>query len=99
MPHAFLGRIYLAQSRPQEALAEMQRESDTLFRQQGLALAYHALGRKQESDVALAAFIAKYQAEAAFQIAEMYAFRGRDRSGIHMARARLFATRQRIARD
>jgi hypothetical protein len=39
-------------------------------------LAYHALGRKQESDRALAELIAKYQKGAAFQIAEVYAFRG-----------------------
>jgi serine/threonine protein kinase/TolB-like protein/cytochrome c-type biogenesis protein CcmH/NrfG len=75
LPHNFLGRIYLAQSRPQEALAEMEAEPDALFRQQGLVLAYHALGKKKESDNALAGF-AKYQAEAAFQVAEMHAFRG-----------------------
>jgi adenylate cyclase len=43
---------------------------------QSLALAYHALGRKQESDRALAELIAKYQADWGLQIAEVYAFRG-----------------------
>ncbi len=76
LPHAFLGRIYLTQSRPREALAEMQRESDALFRLHGLVLAYHALARKKESDVALADFVAQYRAEAAFQLAEIHAFRG-----------------------
>jgi hypothetical protein len=38
-------------------------------------LAYHALGRKKESDVALSEFIAKYHADAAYQIAAVYAFR------------------------
>jgi hypothetical protein len=42
----------------------------------GLALAYHALGRKKESDAALAELIGKYHADWAFQIAEVYAFRG-----------------------
>ncbi len=76
LPHHFLGRILLAESRPQEALAEMERESDPLFRQHGLVLAYYALGRKKESDAAMADFAAKYRADAAFQIAEMHAFRG-----------------------
>jgi tetratricopeptide (TPR) repeat protein len=43
---------------------------------QGLALAYHALGRNRESDAALKELIAKFQADSAFQIAEVYAFRG-----------------------
>jgi len=74
--HTVLGRIYLARSRPQEALAEAERDTKTEFRLQGLALAYHALARKQESDRALAELIAKNQKDAAFQIAEVYAFRG-----------------------
>jgi serine/threonine protein kinase/Tfp pilus assembly protein PilF len=75
--HSLLGQVYLAQSRPQEALAEMQQEPEALWwRLQGLALAYHALGRKKEADAALAELIAKFHAEAAYQIAEVYAFRG-----------------------
>ena len=73
--HFFLGTINLAQAHPQEALAEIEREPEPDWRLQGLALAYHALGRKKESDAALAELIAKYQAGAAFQIAEAYAFR------------------------
>ncbi|HYL16441.1 MAG TPA: tetratricopeptide repeat protein [Terriglobales bacterium] len=72
----WISRVYLAQSRPQEALAEMQRSLDPGFRAQGLALAYHALGRNRESDVALTELIAKFHGTAAFQIAEVYAFRG-----------------------
>ena len=63
------------QSRPRDALAEMRREPDLTFRLQGLALAYHALGQKQESDAALSELIAKFQTSAAFQIAEAFAFR------------------------
>ncbi|MFI5089317.1 MAG: adenylate/guanylate cyclase domain-containing protein [Terriglobales bacterium] len=74
--HALLGQVYLAQAHPQEALAEMEREPEPAIRLQGQALAYHALGRKKESDVALAELVKKYQADAAFQIAEVYAFRG-----------------------
>jgi TolB-like protein/class 3 adenylate cyclase/Flp pilus assembly protein TadD len=74
--HALLGQVYLAQAHPQQALAEMEREPEPAVRLQGQALAYYALGRKKESDAALAELIAKYQAEAAVQIAEVYAFRG-----------------------
>ncbi|HSA93630.1 MAG TPA: tetratricopeptide repeat protein, partial [Terriglobales bacterium] len=74
--HTLLGRVYLAQVRPQEALAEMDREPEPVWRLYGQALAYHALGRKKEADAALAEFVAKYHADAAFQIAEVYAFRG-----------------------
>ena len=74
--HNLLGLVYLAQAHPQEALVEMQREPKPVWRLQGQALAYHAVGRKKESDAALAELIAKYQGEDAFQIAEVYAFRG-----------------------
>ncbi len=75
--HTGLGKVYLAQSDPQRALAEMEREPEPFWRLQGQALAYHALGRKKESDAALAELIAKYHAEAAYQVAEVYAFRGK----------------------
>jgi hypothetical protein len=68
--------VYLAQARPQEALAEMEREPEPFWHLFGQTLAYHALGRKKESDAALAEYVAKYHAEGAFQIAELYAFRG-----------------------
>ena len=76
----FLGTLraahYLKRSRPQQALAEAERNTDPVFRLEDMALAYHALGRKQESDRALAELIAKFHADAAYQVAEVYAFRG-----------------------
>ena len=39
------------------------------------AIAYYALGRKQESDAALSELIAKYHASNPYRIAEVYAFR------------------------
>jgi eukaryotic-like serine/threonine-protein kinase len=74
--HMVLSRVYLARSRPREALAEAGRDPTPEFRLQELALAYHALGQKQKSDRALAELITKYQKYSAFQIAEVYAFRG-----------------------
>lgn len=74
--HELFGLVHLAQAHPQEALAEMEREPETIWHVHGLALAYHALGRKKESEAALADLIAKRHADAAYQIAEVYAYRG-----------------------
>ena len=74
--HALLGRVYLTRSRPQEALAEAEQDSTPELRLQGLALAYHALAQKQESNRAQAQLIANYGKNSAFQIAEVYAYRG-----------------------
>ena len=74
--HEVLGRVLLAQGRLPQALAEMERESDPSWRPFGLAIANHALGNKKESDEATAEFVAKNHDGGAYQIAEIYAFRG-----------------------
>jgi TolB-like protein/cytochrome c-type biogenesis protein CcmH/NrfG len=74
--HAVLGQVYLAQSLPKQALAEMEKESSEPWRLQGLALAYHALGQQNESDAVLKQFINQYDYNWAYAIAEVYAFRG-----------------------
>ena len=51
--HRYLGRILLLRGQPKEALKEMETEKPGL-RDVGLALVYHALGRRQASDAALA---------------------------------------------
>jgi tetratricopeptide (TPR) repeat protein len=76
MVHNILGRVYLSQNRPKEALAEIQREPQIVWRLHGQVLAYHALRQKKESDAALAELVARGYADSAFQIAEVYAFRG-----------------------
>jgi tetratricopeptide (TPR) repeat protein len=43
---------------------------------QGEAFAYYSLGRRQESDAALRELIAAHANDSAFQIAEVYAYRG-----------------------
>src|SRR5216683_458981 len=50
--HEGLGLVYLAQGRAQDALAEIEREQMGMWRLQGQAVAYYALGRKKESDTA-----------------------------------------------
>ena len=71
-----LGCVYIVQGHPQEALAEMEKDPEPVWRIFGLALAYHALGKKEESDAALKEFIAKYRSEGPYDIAQIYAFRG-----------------------
>jgi tetratricopeptide (TPR) repeat protein len=74
--HLQLGRVYLMQSKPETALQEMEREKEPLWRRFGLALTYHGLGRKKQADGALNDFLEEDKDRAAFQIAEVYAFRG-----------------------
>jgi tetratricopeptide (TPR) repeat protein len=74
--HEVRGEVYLAQGRPQEAMAEMEKEPEKVWRDYGMALAYHALGRRRDSDAALAELIAHDQNDAAYQVAEVYAYRG-----------------------
>jgi eukaryotic-like serine/threonine-protein kinase len=74
--HVILGRIYLAQSKFEAALDEMQKEQGPIWHGMGLALAYHGAGKKKEADAALAQFIEKFQNGWAFQVAQIYAYRG-----------------------
>jgi tetratricopeptide (TPR) repeat protein len=73
--HIVLSQIYVMQGRPQDALPEIAREGYAPFRIFMYAIAYHALGREKESDASLSELIARYHADAAFQIADVYAFR------------------------
>ena len=58
------------------ALVEIEQETIESVRMIGLPMSYHALGRKGDSDAALAALIAKYEKDAAYNIASVFAFRG-----------------------
>jgi TolB-like protein/DNA-binding winged helix-turn-helix (wHTH) protein len=71
----FLSEIYVMQGRPQDALPEIERVGYPEMRMFLYAIAYHALGRKKDSDAALRELIAKYQAIDPYLIAEIYAFR------------------------
>ncbi len=77
--HAFaassLGLAYLLQGNPAQSLAAFDR-SNAIFRLYGQAIARHAMGQRRESQAALDALIAKYAHSGAYQIAEVYAFRG-----------------------
>ena len=74
--HSHLARVLLARGEAQAALAATEKEPSEAWRAIGLPLAYHALGRKAESDAALRELTRKFGDEWAFQIAEVHAFRG-----------------------
>ena len=74
--HYALGVALLLKGDAQGALAEIEQETDESSKRIGLPMVYHALGRKADSDAALAALIAKDEKEAAYNIAYVYAFRG-----------------------
>jgi len=69
-----LSKIYVMQGRPQDALPEIGLVRDNPTRAYLYAIAYHELGRKQESDSTLNEAIARYPRNA-YQIATVYAFR------------------------
>ncbi|HEV8463696.1 MAG TPA: tetratricopeptide repeat protein [Pseudolabrys sp.] len=73
--HAQLGNALLLKGDAQGALAEIEQETSEIYKMIGLPLAYHALGRKADSDAALAALIAKYEKDAPYNIAYIYAYR------------------------
>ena len=81
--HAALAVAYLAQSRPQDALREVQNEKNPAWRLVCFPLVYYASGQKREADIALADLVAKLSTDAAYQIAEAYAFRGETGSAFH----------------
>ncbi|HLF47010.1 MAG TPA: tetratricopeptide repeat protein, partial [Chitinophagaceae bacterium] len=74
--HLYIGRNYLLMRKPELALKEMQQENLEIFKTFGLALAYHALGRKNEADEKLKEFIENYRENWSYLIAQLYAFRG-----------------------
>jgi TolB-like protein/Flp pilus assembly protein TadD len=70
-----LGLVLLARGEREAALAEMLKESDDQMCLAGSAIAYYTLGRKVDSDAALAQMI-KSQTNRPFFISSVYAFRG-----------------------
>jgi TolB-like protein len=74
--HADIGNARLQKGDAPGALAEIEQETSEVWRMIVLPMAYHALGRKADSDAALAALIAKYEKDSSYNIAYVYAFRG-----------------------
>jgi TolB-like protein/lipoprotein NlpI len=74
--HFHLGTVLLLKGDAHGALAEIEQETKDESRMVGLTMAYYALGRKADSDAALAALIAKYEKASTYNIAYVYAYRG-----------------------
>jgi len=71
-----LAQTFILDGRPAAALEISQRSTDEVFRLTGAALAQYDLGRRAEAQQQLDALIAKHAFTAAFQVAEIYAWRG-----------------------
>jgi len=74
--HAWWATTLVLMGRNAEALATVERESDEAWKLSYSPLVYWSLGRRAESDAALSQLKEKYAAGSAYQIAEMYAYRG-----------------------
>ena len=78
----FIGAWYniasaqLALGKPEAALESMQKEPSELWRMIGLPMVFHALGKRAESDAALAALITEHAQNSAYNVAYVQAMRG-----------------------
>ena len=82
-----IGVALLLKGEAQSALEAMQLEPSD-WGQIGLPMAYHALGRKEESDAALAELIAEQEQDSAYNIAYVLAYQGEtDRAFEWLAKA------------
>jgi adenylate cyclase len=74
--HNGLGLVLLWQGKPSAALEEMERETNEMWRLEGLAIVHSAMHRRAESDAALAELTTKFQKESPYVIATVYGYRG-----------------------
>jgi TolB-like protein/DNA-binding winged helix-turn-helix (wHTH) protein len=71
----YLGQILLAEGQLDASLIAMGQETPENGRDTGLAIVYHALGRRTESDLALARLVKQHSGDAAYEIAQAHAYR------------------------
>ena len=70
-----IGSAQLSRGQGDAALASFQKEPSEVWRLIGLPMAYHALGKKAESDAALARLTAEHASDSAYNIAYVHGFR------------------------
>jgi tetratricopeptide (TPR) repeat protein len=88
LAHAYLGKILIAEGKPQQALEEIEKEPIDWERLTDQAMAYHTFGREEDSNRVLNELIAKHGTDSAYQIAQVYAYRGEiDKSFAWLERA------------
>jgi adenylate cyclase len=73
--HFYLGQVLLAQGKLDAALAEMNLERADQGRDAGLAIVFQAMGRRSESDAALARLTKSRANDTAFEVAQVHAYR------------------------
>ena len=73
--HYRLARVKLGKGDVVAALGEIEQETNEVYGPTGRAMVYHTLSNREASQLALAALIENHAGDAAFQIAEVYAFR------------------------
>jgi TolB-like protein/DNA-binding winged helix-turn-helix (wHTH) protein/Flp pilus assembly protein TadD len=73
--HLTRSKILFTEGQQPQALEEVEKEPEGWQKLSGEALVYFALGRLVNSDNALTNLVANHQNEAAYQVAEAYAFR------------------------
>lgn len=76
MTHAWRALVRIAQGQVREALADVARETNEIFRLVGMVVAHFANGDVGASDEALAQLIERHGADSPYQVAEVYAARG-----------------------
>jgi serine/threonine protein kinase/tetratricopeptide (TPR) repeat protein len=74
--HFALGQLDLLQKRLNDALAEFQKQSSEGSRRMATAMIEYASGHEKESQQALKDLIARHANDMAYQVADVYAWRG-----------------------
>jgi TolB-like protein/Flp pilus assembly protein TadD len=72
----WLGVAFMVEGQPTAALGAFERSTSGVFRLSGAAMVHQNLGHARESQQALDELIAKYGHTGAYQIAQVYAWRG-----------------------
>ena len=74
--HRILAQALLLKGENEAALEAIQKEPSQFERLRGMVMVYHALGRKTDSDEALAEFIERFGLDRGIYVAELLAYRG-----------------------
>jgi len=85
-----LGTTFLLEGQPAAAMAIYPRSTNEIFRLAGIAMAEHSLNHPRESQRALEEMISRFGHAGAYQIAQVYGWRGeKDRALEWLERARV----------
>ena len=71
-----LGKTYLFRGDAEQALLEIKKNPENVFRNAGLVMAYSTLGREAEAEEALKRLVSEYGTQNPIWVAEAYSWRG-----------------------